>query len=975
MKKFRLELLHPYWALLLLIPFISGFCANTKEDGAFVISSPQNTVEIVVNSNEKELVHTAVDLFVNDVFSVSDRKPEIKPTGDAPYQIQIGTLGLNPDFDRECRANRIAIDSLKGKWEAYQIKVVKDEKSGTQKLFVAGSSPRGTAYGIMELSRMIGVSPWTWWADVHPIKKSRIELPVNLLIEDAPKVKFRGIFLNDEDWGLKPWASETFEPETGDIGPKTYGKIFELLLRLKANAIWPAMHECTRAFFTYPDNIKMADKYGIWVGSSHCEPMLRNNVDEWHRWSPSSGERGEWSFDKNPDQIKEYWKQRIDTTAKYDGIYTVGMRGIHDGGMPGGKNIQDKVQILDHVFKAQREILSEVTGKKVNTIPQIFCPYKEVLDIYKAGAEVPDDVTIMWADDNNGYIRQLSDSNEQKRSGGAGVYYHISYFGRPHDYLWLESTPVSLIWEEMYKAYQTNAKNVWIVNVGDIKPNEIGTDFFLDMAWNPDKYSPENLNAYYTQFAKTQFGEKYAAKTGEILRKYFQLGFSRKPEHLGWNRVLRNTPVKNPEFSLFNYGDEVQHHIDSYDQLEKEADVLCNHMPVDLQDAFFELVYYPVKGASDMNKKVLYAYKSCVYAAQKRNSANVYADKASAAFESIKRETEKFNTGIAAGKWNKMMSFHPRDLPVFDMPVVGHYESVPEKAGAVVPEGYSEPILPTPGFATLPVFNTLLRKSYFIDIFNSGKQALKWDAKIDQPWVKISQTSGLLETEIRMIVSINWDQLPAKDSVRTTININLGDKKYRVEVKVLNQVLTSPGKKIFVEDNGVIAFEAANFTRMNNTETASWQRIAGLGRTGDAMGTYPITILPFSETDKKTPALEYEFYSTSEGEAEVLFYCLPTQPISSEYQVRFSVNVDDQSSIVINENLKEEMDEINPEWQANVLSAVSIQTSKINLSQPGKHILKLRMIDPGVVIDKIVINTGRLKPSYFGPNETRVIGN
>jgi hypothetical protein len=580
----------------------------------------------------------------------------------------------------------------------------------------------------------------------------------------------------------------------------------------------------------------------------------------------------------------------------------------------------------------------------------------------------------MWADDNNGYIRQLSDRNEQKRSGGAGVYYHISYFGRPHDFLWLESIPVSLIWEQMYKAYQTNAKNVWIVNVGDIKPNEIGADFFLDMAWNPEKYSPENLNAYYTEFAKTQFGEKYAVQTGGILRKYFQLGFSRKPEHLGWNRVLRNTPVKDPEFSLFDYGDEVQQRIDAYDQLEKEAETVYHQMPADLQDAFFELVYYPVKGASNMNKKVLYAYKSRVYAAQKKNSANEFADKALEAFESIKKETEKFNIGIANGKWNKMMSFHPRNLPVFEMPEVGRYEPVQEKAMGVMPEGYSEPILSAPGFASLPVFNSLLRKSYFIDIFNSGKQALKWNVKVDQPWVQLSQTSGLLDTEIRLVVSVNWDMIPKKDSLFAILNIQAGEANFIVKVKVANADLHISPKNNFVEDNGVISFDAENFTNIKNTESGSWRNISGLGRIGDAMGSYPINILPFSETDdNKAPVLEYEFYSISRGEAEILFYCLPTQPISSEHELRFAAWVDDDPPVEMNVRLKENVDEFNPEWQTNVLRAVSIRKSKIHLNKPGKHILKIRMIDPGVVIDKIVINTGGLKSSYFGPNETRVI--
>lgn len=437
---------------------------------------------------------------------------------------------------------------------------------------------------------------------------------------------------------------------------------------------------------------------------------------------------------------------------------------------------------------------------------------------------------------------------------------------------------------------------------------------------------------------------------------------------------MSNTPVKDPEFSLFNYGDEVQQRIGAYDQLEKEAEVLYHQMPLYLQDAFFELVYYPVKGASNMNKKVLYAYKSRVYAEQKRNSANKYADKALAAFESIKRETEKFNTSIAEGKWNKMMSFHPRDLPVFDMPEVGHYQPIQEKEAGIMPEGYSEPILSAPGLSALPGFNSLTRKEYFVDIFNSGKQALNWEATCNQTWVKLSQTSGLLDTRIRLWVSVDWDQLPKKDSLHAFVTIRINNQNYRVNIQVSNQLLKTQHKTAFVEDNGVIVMEAENFSSLNHTEVASWQKIAGLGRNGDAMGTYPITIPPFSEKEEsKAPVLEYEFYSTFQGEAKVLFYCLPNQPISAEYQLRFGVNVDDKQPVVVNGMLKNELDERNPEWQNNVLNSVSVQSCKINLNKSGRHILKVKMIDPGVVLDKIVINMNGLKLSYGGPGQTECL--
>jgi len=952
---------------LLLLPMIS--C--TERNASFVISSPQNTVEIVVNSNEKEYVSTAIDLFANDVFSVSGRKPGIKSSSDSPYQIKVGTLKLNPDFDAECAANGIAIDSLKGKWEAYIVKIIQNKDRHI--LYVVGSQPRGTAYGLMELSKRIGVSPWYWWDDIHPQKKTTVTLPGDLSLQDGPKVKFRGIFINDEDWGLQPWAAKKFEPETGDIGPKTYAKVFELLLRLKANAIWPAMHPCTRAFFTYPGNIKMADRYGIFVGSSHAEPMLRNNVDEWHRWEPSEDKRGDWNFDTNPKQLEEYWRQRVDSTVNHDVIYTIGMRGVHDSGMPGGKTSDDKVQILNKVFETQRKILKDETGKDVSQIPQIFCPYKEVLKLYLKGAKVPDYAAIMWADDNNGYIRQLSDSAERKRSGGAGVYYHISYWGRPHDYLWIESTPASLIWEEMHKAYKTNAKRFWIVNVGDIKANEIGMNFFLNMAWNPDQYSNDNLDSYYFHFAKNQFGAKYATEIGNILKKYFQLGFSRKPEHMGWSKVYSNTAIQSPTISLFNNGDEVQQRINAYDKLEKQTESLYTKLPDQLKDSFFELVAYKVIGASNMNKKLLYAYKSRECAKQGRVIANKYADLSRQAFERIKSETEKYNLKIAGGKWNHIISYHPRNLPVFDMPETGHVDPQQNLVGGVAIEGSSEPIDTNTTVSFLPVFNSLTNSSYFVDVFNAGIEPVPWKAEADQPWVELSEKSGQTFTQKRIWVAVDWSLIVTNDTVQSTINLELDGQNYPIHIKAIKPDWSVSNKNWFVEDNGVVSIEAEHFMQANQKANIGWKLIQGLGRTGDAMGTFPVTAPPFDTNDlSEAPLLNYDFYTESKGNAILYFYCLPSQPINADYQLRFAVSIDEEKPVIVNATLKKAMNEKNYEWQTNVLRAVTIPECQVNISKTGEHSLKITMIDPGVIIDKIVMDLGGMKPSLFGAKETLI---
>ncbi len=926
---------------------IMGLFACSKDE--FVISSSKSTADIVVNENG--VVQTAAQMFVKDVERVSGREPKVVSESESNFQIKVGTLGLNNEFDGFCEQNGIDIGQLKAKWEAYVIKSVPGNKSGKQTLLVAGSDSRGTTYGLMELSKMIGVSPWCWWDDVNPEKQETVSLPNNLLIEDAPKVKFRGIFLNDEDWGLQPWAAKTFEPETGDIGPKTYEKIFELLLRLKANSIWPAMHPCTKSFYTIPGNKEMAAKYQIFVGTSHAEPMLRSNVREWDH-----EKYGEYDYSINRRVVKDYWKTRIEELEPEDKyIVTMGMRGIHDSGMQGNLTSEEKVDLLETIISDQREMLQSVLKKDIAEIPQAFVPYKEVLEIYKNGAQIPDDVTLIWPDDNHGYIRQLSTKDERERSGGAGVYYHISYWGRPHDFLWLESVPVSLIWEEMNKACQTNAKDIWIVNVGDIKPNEIGMNFFLDMAWNPDQFSPETLNSYYTHFAESQFGIQYANEIGDLLCNYFQLGFSRKPEHMGYNQVYPNTAIQDPELSLFQNGDEVQQRIDVYAKLEKQAEQLLQKMPAHLKDAFYQLVAYKVIGAANMNKKILYAYKSRVYAEQGRTSANLYAKKSEAALEKIKRITTFFNDTLVGGKWKYMMSDNPRELPVFDMAPTGNYNPTQEVAGGIIPEGFSDPV--DSDNAYLPVFNSSANRSYFVDVFNSGLQDLVWKIEKIEPWIKVSKKSGKTMEDERIWISIDWDAVTSSDTVSSEILFKINNQNYPVLVNAIKTEQNSGDEKLFIEDNGIVSIETENFENKESTAEGYWQIIQGLGRTGDAVGTYPVTAEPFNLDElNKSPMLSYDFYSNSTGDVKLNFYCLPNQPVNEDYKLRFAVAIDNGEPVIVNAGLKKEMDEHNAEWQKNVLQAASIQTVSAKVKTEGKHTLEIRMIDPGVVLDKFEID-------------------
>jgi hypothetical protein len=632
--------------LLLLFIFlgINSYSQN-KNSVDFLIADSDQLTTIYIDKNTDSLILWAVNELADDVKEITGKRPEIIPTQTISKKgIYIGQVSSDL-FKSKSK-------DLSGKWEKFLIRKEKENLS------VTGSDVRGTVYAIFEITERLGISPWKWWADVHPIKKEKLtlQLPQKGIIS-SPSVQYRGIFLNDEDWGLEPWAEKTFEPEVGNIGPKTYEKIFQLLLRLKANTIWPAMHPSTKGFFTIPGNKEMAQQYHMVIGSSHAEPMLRNNVDE---WKPKV--HGDYNYFTNKIKVDKYWQDRLDElkSAQNETIMTLGMRGVHDSKMEGAKDLKESIEMVEKIILNQREMLSNTFKKPLKEIPQAFVPYKEVLELYDNGLKVPDDITIVWPDDNYGYIRRLSNEEEQKRAGGSGVYYHISYWGRPHDYLWLSTTQPGLIWYEMTKAYENGAKKMWIVNVGDIKPAEYDTELFLDLAWGINSIKSDGLNEYLKKWVSREFTSKIASELSFVMKEYYRLAFLRRPEYMGWSQTEPTTPVKLSDFSV----EESQNRIKDYDNLMQKIDSLSGFIPSERKDAWFQLVVYPVKGAAYMNHKFLY-WKLAAYASDS-NLKKKYELLSSEAYQKIQELTDFYNTKMSNGKWNNMMSMKPRNLPVFD---------------------------------------------------------------------------------------------------------------------------------------------------------------------------------------------------------------------------------------------------------------------------------------------------------------------
>ena len=562
-------------------------------------------------------------------------------------QIVVGTYG-SKTIEKLIAKGLLKEQDLMGKWESYVITVTNEPEP---RLVIAGSDKRGTIYGIYEVSQRIGVTPWYWWADVPVRQNPQATIDCDYYASGEPTVRYRGIFINDEDWGLKPWAASNYERELGDIGPKTYARVCELLLRLKANMLAPAMHSCTGAFYSHPQSKVVCDSFGIIITTSHCEPLLLNNAasTEWDQLRD-----GDWNYKTNRETILQKWDDRLSVASKYENIYTTAMRGLHDAGLQGNLPLEERVPLITKVIDDQRQLLEKHIGRQASEIPQIFVPYKETMDIYENGLHVPDDITLVWVDDNYGYMKRVSNPEEQQRKGRAGVYYHLSYLGAPHDYLWLNTTPPVLMYEELKKAYDCGADRYWLLNVGDIKPMELGIQTFMDMAWNIHAFDFDTVNRYQANLLTRLFLCNH--KVQSLLDTYYRLAWSRKPEFMGWEFEWddeAHTGLKPTEYSFQNYG-EAQHRLADYRHISDEAERLS-----DGSAAWFEMVQFPMQAAYQMNRKFLMAQLNHELLAQgRRAEANWAAHQSQIAYDSINTLNRRYNS-LLDGKWRGMMALAP----------------------------------------------------------------------------------------------------------------------------------------------------------------------------------------------------------------------------------------------------------------------------------------------------------------------------
>ncbi|MDZ7334565.1 MAG: glycosyl hydrolase 115 family protein [candidate division KSB1 bacterium] len=924
------------------------FFSTEKLAGAFALSDAGKPAVLCASSQDYPGVLRVLRHFQADIERVTGTKPAISfdDIPEANEIVIIGTLGKSQLIDKLVSDNKLDVSDIVGRWEASLIQVIEHPFSiGTSALVIVGSDKRGTIFGMFDLSEKIGVSPWYWWADVPPKKKTDIYILPGRHILGPPKVKYRGIFINDEAPALSGWAYEKF----GGFNAKFYEHVFELILRLKGNFLWPAMWG--RAFYDDdPENPRLADEYGVVIGTSHHEPMMRAH-DEWRRYGS-----GPWNYEKNEAKLRQFWTEGIRRMGNYESIVTLAMRGDGDEPMSEEANIE----LLQRIVKDQREILKEVTGKDITTIPQVWALYKEVQEYYDKGMRVPDDVTLLLCDDNWGNIRKLPKLDDPPRAGGYGIYYHYDYVGGPRNFKWLNTNQISRVWEQMHLAYEYDARQIWIVNVGDIKPMEFPISFFLDYAWNPEIFPAEYLPEYTRLWSEKQFGLRYAKEIAHILTSYTKFNSRRKPELL------------SPDtYSLVNYR-EAETVVSDYKKLEEQARTVYDALPAEYQDAFYQLVLHPVEACANLNELYVTVGKNRLYAKQGRAATNSLAEKAKQLFARDAEITNYYNKIMANGKWNHMMDQTHIGYTYWQQPETNVMPevkeiSIPETAEMGVAVEGSDCWWPNaPGMAILPTFDRYHQQSYYIELFNRGKKPFKYSIKTDKPWIKVDPTSGEIRTEQRLWVKIDWQKVPEGEQNGQILVAGPHRRRIVVHAKILNPAIPqSELQGCFIECNNYVSIEAEHYSRAVANPPLNWQRIPDLGRTLSGMTIFPVTA-PSQPASATGPRLEFDTYLFSQGEVKVKAYLSPTLNFHNTQGLRYGISFDDDPIQVINIHENKTFQD----WEESVRNNITVEISQHVINESGRHVLKFWMVDPGVVLQKLVVETGEIKPSYLGPPES-----
>jgi hypothetical protein len=675
--------------------------------------------------------------------------------------------------------------------------------------------------------------------------------------------------------------------------------------------------------------------------------MMRAHA-EWARYG-----KGPWDYGRNAQPLQDFWLKGLQRSRDYEKVITLGMRG--DGDEPMSE--ESNVALLQRIVGDQRSMITRETGKPLAEVPQLWALYKEVQDYYEKGMRVPDDVLLLWCDDNWGNIRRLPTPEERKRPGGAGIYYHFDYVGGPRSYKWINVTPLPKVWEQMHLAWRYGADRLWIVNVGDLKPMEVPTEFFLSYAWNPAAWPAERLPQYLKLWAAREFGGEFSDEIAELVERYAQYNGRRRPEQLAPGT-----------YSAANYR-EAERVVADYNALAERAQRVSARLPAERRDAFFQLVLYPVRASAVLNELYATVQLNRLHAAQGRADTNALAARARELFALDAELTRQYHHDIAGGKWNRMMSQTHigytgwNEPPANVMPEVAEV-ALPEAPEMGVAVEGGDGAWPAAGELRLPEFDPFARTPRFVDVFNRGRQPFAFAARADVPWIVLDQSQGTVETGRRISVDVRWDAVPPGATEGHVVISGPDGVQARVVVPLNRAALTAGKVSGFVETDGVVAIEAEHHARAVAPPGRQWLRIPGHGRTLSGMTTLPVDAAPATLADAMR--LEYDVHLWKAGKVKVQAALAPTLKFRPGPGFRYAVSFDDEPPQVVDVHA----DTSQRGWEENVSNGVAQLVSAHVLARPGAHTLKFWALDPGLVLQRVVIDAGGLKPSYLGPPES-----
>ena len=927
---------------------IHVFCGNsfpciihTAQDGYFPIASAWKATAIYTDVKDYKVVGIAADMLADDVERVTGHRPKHESISNQKFlpkdaAIVAGTLGNSAMVDWIVDRQKLDVSVIRGKWESFLIITTTHPKHHTPILLIIGSDRRGTAFGLTSLSEAVGVSPWYWWADVTPRQRPALYLKPCSFCQGEPSVQYRGIFINDErfgGWAL--WAEQTFEKETGKVGTKTYQKVFELLLRLKANYLWPAMHPGTQAFNDDPENARLADDYAIVMGSSHCEQMLRNNEGEWK----AVGTYGDFNYITNRQTMQNYWEERVRTNGKYENTYTLGLRGIHDYPMEGANSTAERVALMQQAIDDQRDMLKRNIAKPIEEIPQVLCTYEEVLDAYHNGLQVPDDVTLLWSDDKHGYCRNLSNPSEQQRKGGAGIYYHLSYHGDPASWIWLSPLSPTFLSTELTKAYTFGARKIWVFNVGDIKPAEKEISFVMDLAWDINRWKPDEAHNYMRYWAEKTFGHEAAQEIADVMAGYYQLQAGGKDAHV-W---------------FVNYSEQqLEQRIARWRALAAHASDLSERITEKLKNAYFELISYPVCGAAMINEYQLLARRSMVRATRCDSiGAMADANRVKLMFNKLNDWTRHYNSDIPDGKakWEHFFNWQPYhwfrsekiEQPIATPELIAKAMHGPKPCFLSVSDALScegalincdkdgeipiwmEALSPVRNFSKAPEDNVFCH----VYLHHMAVTTQQFDASatpINNIWH--SPQIGPM-----------WSQVGVLSLKKGENRLYISDLKPNARIDHI-YIGTYPP---FVREPRlrIPAYDYQN-------KHGSIKRIPQLGFS-DGMMVQPFDTPSYQEVSK-APCVEYEV-ELQPSDSIIEIRTLPTLHVHDGRNARYAVQLGDSTPTVFSIHAND----FTAEWRCNVLRGYA--SRNIPIASSGRQRLRIYLLDPGIVIQELLIHS------------------